>query len=120
MNSESQLQSEALIRLLIAARYQDAKLSLTESDAIQRHIDALPWESGTAKSVFVMSETARVREALSTEGARQKFLEEQCAQLKSEDAKYFALKTLGDVMNSDGVDPRENKFLAHVEALLKK
>jgi hypothetical protein len=120
MSTETQLRNEALVRLLIAARYLDAKLSLDESESLQQHIDELPWDSGTGKSIFVMRETARIRESLSTDITRQKFLVEQCQFFKAPENKAMLLKMLEAVLFSDGDDTKENRFLAQLESILDK
>jgi len=120
MSTEAQVQNEALVRLLIAARYLDAKLSLRETESLQQQIDELPWDSGTGKSYFVMQETARIRDALSTDVTRQAFLEQQCRYFKTPENKAKLLKDIAAVLLSDGDDNKENRFLAQLESLLNK
>ncbi|MFZ1388117.1 MAG: hypothetical protein WAS34_12130 [Thiolinea sp.] len=49
-----QAQNEALVRLMLLARYQDKKLSLSEQDAFNRSLQKIAWSSVTDVSMFTM------------------------------------------------------------------
>ena len=118
MSKQTQPQNEALVRLLIAAKYQDKKLSLLEDAEFHKHLERLPWDSGTALSLFVMNETATIREALSSEDSKQKFLAGQCAQFTDSGTKSNALNAIAIVLQADGIDPKESAFLLQLKTIL--
>jgi len=115
----TQAQNEALIHLLLAVRFSDSKLSLSESDAFQKQIDDLPWDSGTSRYIFVQQATAAVRNALSSDGTKQELLEKQCAEFTDSDSKRSAFRTIESLMLADGIDPKESKLLLHIRSILK-
>ena len=118
MNTWKQNECEAVVRLLLAARYQDGKLSLSEGDALATRLATLPWSSGTSLDLFVQQETARVRQALATADGRASFLHLQCAQFTTAAGKAAALQMVGELLRADGVDTRENEYLRQIEKLL--
>ena len=119
MTTMTQTQNEALIKLLLAARFSDSKLSVLESDFFQQQVDELPWDSGTSRDYFIQQATAAVRKALLADGTKQEFLEDQCAQFTDADSRSAALKAIESLMLADGLDPRESKLLLHIRSILK-
>jgi hypothetical protein len=115
----TQAQNEALISLLLAARYSDSKLSLSETDTFQKHVDGLPWDSGTSRDIFVQQATAAVRKALSTEEAMQELLEKQCARFVDAESKRNAFRTIESLMLADDMDSKESKLLLQIRSILK-
>ena len=114
----NQAQNEALINLMLAARFSDKKISLSESDAFQKHVDNLAWESGTSRDIFVQQATAAVRKALSAEEATRQFLEKQCGAFLDSEQKRNAFRIIESLALTDGMDPKENKFLMQVRTLM--
>lgn len=114
----NQAQNEALIYLMLAARFSDRKISLSESDAFQKHTDNLSWESGTSRDIFIQQATATVRKALSAEEATRQFMERQCAQFADSETKRNVFRIVESLMLADGMNPKENKFLLQVRTLL--
>ena len=115
----NQSQTESLIRLLLAARYSDKKLSLSETDAFQKQVDDLPWDSGTGKSIFLQQATAYVRQALSTEETKVELLQTQCAQFTDSESRLTAFRHIEALMAADGIDPKESEFLRQLRSVLK-
>lgn len=120
MSMEMQEQNEALIRLMLAARYQDRKLSLAEEDEFLDRLEKIRWESGIELDFFVMKETAVVRKALETDEGMLSFVADQCSRFNSIEEKKICLKTIESLMQSDGIDNRESAFLKLVENALYK
>ena len=120
MSMEMQKQNEALIRLMLAARYQDRKLSLAEEDEFLDRMEKIKWESGIEQDFFVMKETAVVRRALETDESMLSFVADQCSRFNSIEEKKICLKTIESIMQSDGIDNRESAFLKLVENALYK
>lgn len=113
-----QIQNEALVRLMLLARYQDKKLSLNEQDAFHRHLHKLAWHSVTDVNMFTMREIAAVRKALETPERTEIFINQQCSFFKTEEAKNACLSILRQIAAADKTDPREHQFLQQVEAAL--
>lgn len=114
----SQRQTEALIRLMLAARYVDKKLSLSENDAFQRNIEALPWTRITSLDGFINQSMYQVRNAMLNETSKQQLLEEECGHLAMMDDKRGALRKIESVLQMNSLDPVESEFLEQVRTLL--
>lgn len=119
MSTHNQAQTEALIRLMLAARYADHMLSLSEGDAFEEQVSGLSWNSSTALDKFLQQATADVRKALSTEAAKQSFLEQQCALFTDTASKRAAIQNIEAVLQADGNDPKESKLLLNLRSMLK-
>ena len=113
-----QLQNEALVRLMLLARYQDKKLSLSEQDAFNRSLQKLAWNSVTDVSMFTMREIPAVRRALEAAEKTESFINQQCALFTTSEAKNECLSVLKQIAKTDKTDPRESQFLQQVEAAL--
>ena len=115
----NQAQTEALIRLMLAARYADKKISLAETDAFLKQAEKLPWNSGTGLSLFLQTATAEVRKALAADGSRQEFLRAQCSQFPDPESGLAAVRQIEALLAADGIDERENEFLGLFRGILK-
>lgn len=113
-----QTQNEALVRLMLLARYQDKKLSLSEQDAYNRSLQKIEWHSVTDVTMFTMREIASVRKALETTEKTEAFIHQQCLSFTSPEAKNQCLIVLKQIAAADKSDPRENQFIHQVEAAL--
>lgn len=120
MSTEKQLQNEALIRLMIAATYQDKKISIPEEEELEKFIDRIEWESGTAPDLFVMKETAVVRKALDSDETRHALISEQCSHFRTYEDKNMCMHAIQEIIQSDGTEKRESLFLAEVREALEK
>lgn len=113
-----QIQNESLVRLMLLARYQDKKLSLSEQDAFNRSLQKLAWSSVTDVSMFTMREIAGVRKALETSEKTETFINQECKVFTSSEAKNECLNVLKHIATADKSDPHENHFLHQVEMAL--
>lgn len=113
-----QIQNEALVRLMLLARYQDKKLSLSEQDAFNRSLHKLAWSSVTDINMFTMREIAAVRKVLEAPEKAKAFIHQQAAFFTTTEAKNECLAMLKKIVASDQNDPRENNFLQEVESAL--
>ncbi|PID50029.1 MAG: hypothetical protein CR991_03470 [Proteobacteria bacterium] len=118
MDNQGQRQTEALIRLMLAARYADRKLSLSENEAFQHQLDTLPWKRPTSKHGFVSQAMSNVRKALTEEGSRVRLLEEECSQFFDSQEKHHAIRVVDAVLCADGVDPAESELAQQVRQLM--
>ena len=114
----NQPQSEALIQLMLAARYADKKLSLSETDTFLKQIDNLPWDSGTGQSIYIQQATAIVRKALATDETAQELLHTLCAKFTDSQSRLDAFRRIEAILISDGIDPRESEFLARIKTVM--
>jgi uncharacterized tellurite resistance protein B-like protein len=119
MSTDTQAQSEALVNLMLAARYADNKISLSEGDAMQKLLDELPWSSGTALSLYVQQATAAVRRALAGEATRQSFVETQCGRFRDPSSRKNVIRGLESLLQADGLDPTESKLLQQIRGLFQ-
>jgi hypothetical protein len=113
----TQAQSEAAVRLLLAGRRQDGVVALAEGHAFDREIQALPWNAEHELHYFVVTEAARIRNTLATQ--RREFLAEQCACFRTSTEKETVLNMLIRVVSADGIAPKESTFVAEVQQLFK-
>lgn len=116
MTNMTQAESEAIIRLLLAGRVRDGKVSLPEGDEFEKQIATLPWTAEQDRHFFVVTEAARIRKTMATHGAD--FLTEQTTALRSTPARATALAMLHKVLAADGLDPQESAFVAYVQKAL--
>lgn len=113
-----QNESEATLNLLLASRHINRRLSVAQTEAIQRIVDELPWKSGTSKSVYQQMATASLRKALSTPEGIEAYLQQQVAQFKTAERRQKALEQLLSVLNADGLDETERAFQERMTALM--
>lgn len=118
MTTLTQAQSEALVKLLLIARYQDKKLSLLEEDAFNQRLAGLPWQSATAIDTYAARELTAVRKALDTPETTQAFVNKQAIAFDSTQAKNACLQALNSVLAADGLEVAENQFLQQVKHTL--
>ena len=116
MRNFTQVENEAIIRLLLAGRCQDGIVSLSEGEEFARQIALLPWASETALNFFVVTEAARIRKAMAA--GREEFISAQCACLRSDAARSAAIAMLMRVLEADGMAPKESAFVASVQKAL--
>lgn len=50
----TQAQNEAIVKLMLLARYQDKKLSLTEEAQFNQYLNELNWQAVTAVDTYAM------------------------------------------------------------------
>ncbi len=118
MTTLTQTQSEALVKLLLVARYQDKKLSLLEEDAFNQRLVNLPWKSATAIDTYASRELATVRKVVDTAETTQAFVTTQLAAFDADEAKTTCLQALENVLAADGIEAAENQFLQQVKTVL--
>lgn len=107
----NQLQNEALIRLMILAKYQDQSLSLLEDETFRAGVEALEWTSGIDPEFFANDAFSKVREALSTPDGSARFFREQCGCFDTPERRRYALAQVVALIEVDGVDGEEPEFL---------
>ncbi len=115
MESLTQTQREALMALIIAARYADGTLSLSEASAARTEIEALPWDSGSSRDLVLQQLTASVRNAMSSAEKKTAFLSEHAGLFTEAAEKNLVLESLKRVLRSDGLNPKENEFLSQLQ-----
>jgi hypothetical protein len=106
----TQPQRESLIHLLLGATIGDAHISITESETFDSMVESLPWDSGTAKSIFVKTATADARTAFE-DGIAEDFVTKHCATFDSPVTKATALDLIQHLMESDGLTIEEGSLL---------
>lgn len=115
----TQEQNEALVRLMIAGRYEDKKLSLLEGSALEARLEQLEWRSGTSRSFFAQQATAVVRKALVDPQGKSDFLKEQCGLFRDDaEARSVALRIIAEVLGCDGTEGRESVFIGQIRSLM--
>lgn len=112
----NQEQTEGLILLMLGARFQDGKLSLAESEAFEKQLAILPWDSGSTLGIFLQGATGKVRRALDSKETKQKLFQEQFALFTDAETQNAAIDSLSAVLEADGIDPREMHLIADMRA----
>jgi hypothetical protein len=103
---------------MLAARFEDCKLTLQEEDEFRKQLQALPWDS-TDIDVFLQGATADVRKALATEDTKLQFLTAQCSRFPDAGSKKACLDSIKRVLEADGIDTKEGKLLQQIQDLLE-
>lgn len=111
----SQTQNEAVVRLLLLAKYQDGLLSLKENSRVEQELELLNWTSGEALSIYVQRMTATVRDRLADEAALANFLKNIADDLGDKDVGQRAIHILKRVLASDTESSEETIFLTRVK-----
>ncbi len=104
-----------LIELLFLALYLDNHLSLAEDSVLADALDAIGWESGEPRDIFILNAFAKAREAARSELATDEFLTERADRLKAAGEETMALTWLSKVLGSDGVSPNEERYLKRLQ-----
>ena len=117
MKHITQSESEAILRLVLAGRCRDGKVSLAEGEVFEQQMAKLPWQAGHDRHFFAVTEAARIRKTMATEGDA--FVADQCAALQSAEAREAALTMLELVLAADGMEARESAFVASVQKALR-
>ena len=107
-----------LVELLFLALYQDGHLSIDEDSMLQKALTALVWQPEEITGPSVGQAFAAVREANSSDEKKELFLRERAASLRAAGQSSPAFEWLGKVLASDGLDPREERFLEQARKLL--
>ena len=119
MTTMTQAQNEALVKLMLVARYQDKKLSLSEEAEFNKHLDSLVWEPSINVSAYALSEIANVRRALGDEASAQRFITAQCAQFQTPELKAHCLSVIEAVLAADTISEQEDNFLKKIQIALQ-
>ena len=114
-----QEQTEAIIRLMLLAIYQDKKVTLAEGDDFHKRIYTLPWESGETIDLFVNRATAQVRNIKDDPTERSNFLKDQAALLEDADVNHYAIKQISALLQSDGITSDETDFMKELQRYFK-
>jgi hypothetical protein len=117
MKNISQAESEAILRLVLAGRCQDGRVSLAEGEVFEQQMARLPWSAEHDRHFFAVTEAARIRKTMATGGDA--FVAAQCAALASAEARETALTMLELVLAADGMEARESAFVAAVQKALR-
>lgn len=119
MPATAQQQTEALIQLLLVARYEDKTLSLAESEAFEKLVEKLPWNSPTGLSLFLQQATHKVRKALETPEKKASYIEFLCSEFKDAAARRQAMGSVSALLMSDNQAASENKLANRLRELLQ-
>ncbi len=114
----NQTQKEAMVDLLLLGMYADGSLSLVEQDFIQKEGTQIQWESGISFSGYLERTIPKVRNAQADAAARVTFLDGIRDRLGSVVNGEKALAELQSLLQTDGVVPLEEAFIAEVSELL--
>lgn len=114
----TQTQVEAIIRLMLLAKYGDQTLSLAEDEDLTKRVESMPWQSGEALDLFISRATAETRKAKDDPSLRVEFLAAQQEALEDKEARRYALKQLTGLLQADGIGEGETGLLKELGELL--
>jgi hypothetical protein len=115
--SLNQSQREALLNLLALGMYADNHLSLKEDEALVAGLDALDWESGVGRTMFLDSAVTRASQA-DTDGKVETYLADCAKAFDSTESKRAALECLTRFLHTDGIAESETPFLEKLDRAL--
>ena len=110
----SQTQREAMVDICLLGMYSDSKLSMDEQDFLGDTFDKLTWESGISFSSYLQRVTPKVRTATEDSQTLEEFLQDISQRLGDDDFKQRAVDSLQDLLETDGMVPKESQFMTNV------
>lgn len=116
----TQEEREALIKLMLVARFTDKKLTLFEQKTFKNILKDVEWQDVISSESFVNEQTSHVRKVVGETQDLHPFVTEQCQFFKDDEAKQMVLKKVGNVMRSDGLVESEQEIFEFIEQELQK
>ena len=120
MSTLTQPQVESVVRLLIAAVFQDKLVTILENDRLAERLKQLPWDSGTPPDLYAKGETAAVRDALATPAGRKALLRADAALFPDAESQRYLLSQIQRVLDSDTLASEEQQFIDDLKAAFPK
>lgn len=115
----TQAESQALINLMLLARFSDKKLTISEEETFTAILEKLHWEDVMTPESFVNENITRAREAVRDEVVTEQFINHEVAMFKTAESKSIVLKKLTKLLESDGLDEAEKSLYTRIEKKLK-
>lgn len=116
----TQEEREALIKLMLVARFADKKLTLFEAKTFKNILKDVEWQDVISSESFVNEQTHEVRKIVGSSDSLYPYITEQCQFFTEDDAKQMVLKKVGNVMRSDGLVESEEEIYNFLAAELQK
>lgn len=117
---EHQKERDALINLMLLARYVDKSLSIAENDTFENILGNMQWQDVIKPHSRVNEYLLGVRHAAQSDETIEHFLNEQCGYFQTNEAKQIALKKIDNILQSDGLVDVEKNLYKTIKAKLEK
>lgn len=117
---DTQAEREALINLMLVARFSDKKLSIAEEETFTTILNKVHWEDVVSSESFVNEQLSVVREVIGSMETLLPFVTRQCAHFTQAEAKQLALQKVANVLHSDGLVESEQEVYNMIANLLNK
>jgi hypothetical protein len=114
----SREQREAFTDLLLLGMYVDGKLSIEETDLLEKEIRDLSVETDSDWDIYVSKALHTVRTVEGKPEQQRQFLQEICERLGDLEKRHTAARELEILLEVDGKVSKEATFLDEVHALL--
>jgi len=114
----TQPQRESLINILVLGMYSDGLLSLSEDESLNGFLDALKWESGTGRTVFLTDSITRANH-ISSEADLADYIQSNANTFDTAESKKAALDALTEFLKTDGLSEAEAPFLSKISQALQ-
>lgn len=114
-----QPQREALINLMLAVRFSDRVLSLSEQDTFENIVKQMAWQDVVSSESLINQAMGRVRDAFASEETLDAFLKSQSAIFTTAEEKSVALKKLMSVAQVDGLHEKEAEIIDKIKQLIQ-
>jgi hypothetical protein len=112
-------QREAFTDLLLLGMYVDGKLSIEETDLLEKEIRELSAETDSDWDIYVSKTLHTVRTVEGKPEQQRHFLQEICERLGDLEKRHTAARELEILLEVDGKVPEEDSFLDEVHALFE-
>ena len=113
----TQPQREALLNLLALGMYVDSLLTLIEDDALNAELEAMEWDSGVGRGLFLEDAITRASWADSDQKVAA-YLQRCVEAFDTPETKRIALDSLTTYLKIDGIASSEAPFLFRVRGTL--
>jgi hypothetical protein len=114
----TQSEREALFDLLTLSIYSDHHVSLTEEALLESAFIAEGWDSEYPKNLFLEKSFARARAAAESDEEMADYIKERARQLTNEHARVEALGVVKNILERDGYNEDESRFMALLQAAM--
>lgn len=113
----TQEEREALVNLMLLARFSDKTLSIAEMETFEKIVHDMNWQDVISEDSFINEATEKVRFVLRDAGTLESFIQNNC-EVFSDEVKPFVLEKLSHVFLSDGMDDAEEVLFAQIKTAL--
>lgn len=112
---EDQNQREALINLMLVARFSDKKLSLAEEETFETILAKVYWQDVMSSESYINEAIGRVRDIFLAEETLDAYIKNQCVWFKNKADQDIVLQKINSVCHADGLVEIEQQMMQTIQ-----